>query len=162
VARLTTEVHQTDAAVVPEGAGNGGPEPSVDERGMVTAFVVLITLALVLFIGLVLDGGYTLAARREAIDEADGAARAAAQAINLRTRASGRAVLDPGQAQAAVDSFLSPTGHRGLASASGDTVTVTVSFSQRLYILGAGGLFSVTVSGRGTAQAVSGIEGASP
>jgi uncharacterized membrane protein len=139
-----------------------GPERVSDtapsgECGMVTAFVVLITLALVLFIGLVLDGGYTLAARREAIDEADGAARAAAQSINQQTRSSGQAGLDPARAQAAVDSFLSPTGHTGLASVSGDAVTVTVSFPQRLYILGAGGLFSVTVSGRGTAQAVSGV-----
>lgn len=128
-----------------------------DEHGMVTAFVVLITLTLVLFIGLVLDGGYTLAARREAIDEADGASRAAAQAIDPSTRTSLGAVLDARQAQAAVDAFLRPTGHAGQASVSGDTVTVTVSFPQRLYILGAGGLLSVTVHGRGTAQAVRGV-----
>jgi uncharacterized membrane protein len=132
------------------------------EVGMVTAFVVIITLALVLFIGLVLDGGYTLAARREAIDEADGAARAAAQAITPATRSSSGAVLDPGQAQTAVDTFLGPTGHSGRASVSGDAVTVTVSFPQRLYILGAGGLFSVTVTGRGTARAVRGVETDAP
>ncbi len=129
-----------------------------DENGMVTAFVVLITLTLVLFIGLVLDGGYTLAARREAIDEADGASRAAAQAIDPLTRTAPAAVLDAAQAQAAVDTFLRPTGHTGQASMSGDTVTVTVSFPQRLYMLGAGGLFSVTVRGRGTARAVRGVE----
>jgi uncharacterized membrane protein len=132
------------------------------EIGMVTAFVAIITLALVLFIGLVLDGGYTLAARREAIDEADGAARAAAQAINPATRTSSGAVLDPGEAQAAVNTFLGPTGHTGLASVSGDAVTVTVSFPQRLYILGAGGLFSITVSGRGTARAVRGVDTGAP
>jgi Flp pilus assembly protein TadG len=125
---------------------------------MVTAFVVMITVALVMFIGLVLDGGYTLAARREAIDEADGAARAAAQAVTVQTRTSRSAVLDPGRAQTAVDSFLSPTGHRGRALVNGDTVTVTVTFRQQLYILGAGGLFSVTVTGRGTARAVPGVE----
>ena len=38
-----------------------------DEAGMVTALVVSITAALLLFTGLVLDGGYLLAARREAI-----------------------------------------------------------------------------------------------
>lgn len=134
------------------------PRRALDESGMVTAFVVLMTLSLVMFIGLVLDGGYTLAARREAIDEADGAARAAAQALTLETRGSRVAVLDPGRAQAAVDAFLIPAGHSGRASVTGDTVTVTVSFPQRLYILGAGGLFSVTVTGRGTARAVPGVE----
>ena len=130
---------------------------------MVTAFVVIITLALVMFIGLVLDGGYTLAARREAIDEADGAARAAAQALNLQTRTSHGAVLDPADAQAAVDSYLAPTGHTGQVTVNGDTVTVTVSFRQPTYILGAGGLFSVTVTGRGSAQAVTGVAtGGSP
>jgi len=125
---------------------------------MVTAFVVSFTMTMVLFIGLVLDGGYTLAARREAIDEADGAARAAAQAIAAPTRSSGMAVIDPGPAQAAVDSFLAPTGHVGSASVSGDRVTVTVSFPQRMYILGAGGLLSVKVTGRGTARAARGID----
>jgi hypothetical protein len=41
---------------------------------------------------------------------------------------------------------------------SGDTVTVTVSFRQPMFVLGAGGLFSVTVTGRGTARAVRGID----
>src|ERR1700737_3055187 len=106
------------------GRGGFGVSQPTDEKGMVTAFVVLITLALVMFIGLVLDGGYTLAARREAIDEADGAARAAAQAVNLQTRTSPTAALDARRAQAAVDLFLGPTGHTGRASVSGDTVTV--------------------------------------
>lgn len=133
-----------------------------DEEGMVTAFVVLITLALVLFIGLVLDGGYTLAARREAIDEADGAARAAAQSVDPLTRTSHHAVLDAGAAQAAVDSFLVPTGHQGRAVVAGDTVTVTISFPQRMYILGAGGLFSITVTGHGSARAVAGVQTGGP
>ncbi|MDP9073354.1 MAG: pilus assembly protein TadG-related protein [Actinomycetota bacterium] len=129
-----------------------------DQAGTVTVFVVSMTMALVLFIGLVLDGGATLAARREAIDEADGAARAAAQAIAPPTRGSAVATIDPGRAQGAVDAFLAPTGHGGQAVVQGDAVTVTVSFRQPMYVLGAGGLMSVTVTGRGTARAVSGID----
>jgi hypothetical protein len=130
-----------------------------DERGVITAFVVVMTTALILVAGLVLDGGYTLAARRQAIDEADGAARAAAQAVAVSTR-GGVVTLDPGRAQAAVDAFLAPTGHAGQASVRGDAVTVTVSFSRRMLILGIGGLVSVQVTGRGTARAVPGIENA--
>jgi hypothetical protein len=40
------------------------------EDGTVTAFVVIFTAALFLFAGLVIDGGLTLAARVEAINEA--------------------------------------------------------------------------------------------
>jgi Flp pilus assembly protein TadG len=124
---------------------------------MVTAFVVSLTLALLVVVGLVLDGGYTLAARREAIDEADGAARTAAQTVALSSR-SGPIVLDQGRAQAAVDSFLGPTGHTGQASVQGDVVTVTVTFSHRMLILGLGHLLSISVHGKGSAHAVRGIQ----
>jgi Flp pilus assembly protein TadG len=133
-----------------------------DEQGMVTAFVVTLTLALLVVIGLVLDGGYSLAARREAIDEADGAARAAAQSVGLSSR-RGPVVLDQGRAQAAADAFLAPTGHAGQATVQGDAVTVTVSFPHRMLILGVGHLLSIRVRGRGIAHAVRGIEkGAGP
>jgi hypothetical protein len=130
-----------------------------DERGVVTAFVIVLTTALILVAGLVLDGGYTVAARREAIDEADGAARAAAQALAVSTR-GGTIALDAGRAQAAVDAFLAPTGHAGEATVQGDAVTVTVSFSRRMLILGVGGLVSARVTGRGSARAVPGIASA--
>jgi uncharacterized membrane protein len=129
-----------------------------DEGGMVTALVVSITLALLLFTGLVLDGGYLLAARREAIDEAEGAARAAAQAIATPARSAGSLTLDPARAQAAADNFLAPTGHRGVAAVNGDVVVVTVSFSHPMLLLGIGGLTARTVTGRGTARVERGIE----
>ena len=129
-----------------------------DEAGMVTALVVSITAALLLFTGLVLDGGYLLAARREAIDEAEGAARAAAQAIATPARRAGSLTLDPVRAQAAVDNFLAPTGHRGVAAVNGDVVVVTVSFSHPMLILGIGGLTARTVTGTGTAQVERGVK----
>jgi len=43
------------------------------------------SVALILVAGLVLDGGLTLAARERALDKAQQAARAGAQAINLAT-----------------------------------------------------------------------------
>jgi len=129
-----------------------------DEAGMVTALVVSVVAALLLFTGLVLDGGYLLAARREAIDEADGAARAAAQALATPARTAGPLTLDPARAQAAVDDFLAPSGHRGVAVVEGDVVVVTVSFSHQMAILGIGGLLARTVTGTGTARVQRGIE----
>jgi Flp pilus assembly protein TadG len=126
-----------------------------DERGVVTVFVVSMTTAMILVVGLVLDGGYTLAARRQALDEADGAARAAAQAVAPSARV-GAVTIDPGQAQSAVNAYLAPTGHVGRATVQGDVVTVSVSFRHRMLILGIGRLLSLPVSGRATARAVRG------
>ena len=126
---------------------------------MVTAFVAAITVALVMFIGLVYDGGNILAARREALDAAEGAARAAAQSVDLGTRHGGQVGLDPAATNGAVNAYLSPTGHHGTVVTDGRQVTVTVSFSQPMFILGIGGIMSRSVSGRATARALRGIEG---
>ena len=68
-----------------------------EEAGMVTAFVVIFTFALLVMAGLVLDGGLALAAKVQAIDAAQAAARAGAQAIDIPTyRATGQITLDPG------------------------------------------------------------------
>ena len=66
------------------------------ERGSVTVFVVIFTIALVFVAGLVFDGGQILAARREASNVAESAARAGAQAIDEgELRRSGQIRLDP-------------------------------------------------------------------
>jgi len=72
-----------------------------EESGQVTAFVVVFVAALLLMAGLVIDGGLALAAQVRAIDEAQAAARAGAQSLDLRAyRASNAVVLDrPGRLQ---------------------------------------------------------------
>src|SRR6266508_3175311 len=122
------------------------PAPARGARGQVTAFVVIIVLALWLFAGLVLDGGLTLAAKRRAINEAEAAARAGAQAIAIPTfRSSGRLTLDPAAARA----YLAAAGHPGRIQVAGDRVTVTVTLTQHTQILRLAGLGQLTVTGRG-------------
>jgi Flp pilus assembly protein TadG len=129
-----------------------------DECGQVTVFVIGVFVALIALAGLVFDGGNILAAHRRADDEASGAARAAAQQVSASSlRGSGAVTLDANQVQAAVDRYLAPTGHHGVAQVEGDRVTVTVSFRQPLQILGIVGLFSSTVHGEGAAHAVRGV-----
>jgi len=125
-----------------------------EEDGMVTAFVVVFTLALLLIAGLVLDGGLTLAAKVQAIDEAQAAARAGAQAINVPTyRATGQIILDPARATADAEDYLAAVGHRGTVTVNGNQVTVTVSITQPMQILSIGGIDHLTVTGTGTATA---------
>lgn len=129
------------------------------ERGQVTAFVVMFTLVLFFVAGLVVDGGFMLAARERAINDAEGAARAGAQAIDLAEyRSSGKVVLDRPAAVAAANAYLSKSGATGTANATGNTVTVDLRRDQSLRILGLVlGTDTVTVKGHGQADAVQGV-----
>lgn len=141
----------------PAGRLTGDPR---GEEGMVTAFVVVFTFALLLMAGLVIDGGLTLAAKVQVIDEAQAAARAGAQAIDLPLfRATGQVTLDPAQATQAAESYLAATGNTGAVSVSGDEVQVSVSITQPMQILGIAGIGSLTVTGHGAATAVQGVNG---
>jgi hypothetical protein len=125
----------------------------------VTAFVVMFTLVLFFVAGLVVDGGFMLAARERAINDAEGAARAGAQAIDLAEyRSSGKVVLDRPAAVAAANAYLSKSGATGTANATGNTVTVDLRRDQSLRILGLVlGTDTVTVKGHGQADAVQGV-----
>ena len=129
------------------------------EQGMVTLFTCLVVVAFLILAALVVDGGYVLAARRRAIDEANGAARAGAQALAPSTyRQSGAVDLDPDAAVAAAQGFLGATGHPGSVSVAGNEVTVTLSFDQPTALLGLIGIERVSVSGRGRARSVRGVD----
>lgn len=135
----------------PTGRGRG-------EEGMVTAFVVIVAFALILVAGLVIDGGLTLAARIQAIDEAQAAARAGAQQINLPLfRSDGQVVLDPARATQAAQSYLAATGHSGTVTVTGDQVQVAVRITQPMQILEAAGIHNLTVVGHGAATAEEGV-----
>ena len=124
-------------------------------------YVAIISVGLLVLCGLVVDGGYVLAGRRRAIDEANGAARAGAEALTgADYRTGGDVTLDPGRAESAAQEFLAATGHTGTVTVNGDEVTVQTSFGQQTALLGIIGIRSVTVSGRGRARAVDGVTAA--
>lgn len=124
------------------------------EAGSLMLFVAVVVVGLFFAFGLVLDGGYLLAARRATLNEADGAARAGAQQVTADSIAAGRVVLDPDGVTAAVRDFLSATGHESSVVVDQDTVTVTVRSSYRPKVLPIG---TRRVTGVGTAHAQRGI-----
>ncbi|MGH8983549.1 MAG: pilus assembly protein TadG-related protein [Acidimicrobiia bacterium] len=131
----------------------GGPE-----RGSISALVLVVAVVLLISGGLVIDGGAILAARREAIATADAAARAGAQALEEEAlRSTGTPVLDPALAHAAANAHLAATGHSGGVAAEGARVTVTVSITQPMQVLGVAGIGSKTVTGTSTVRAVRGV-----
>lgn len=122
------------------------------ESGMVTAFVVIFTVALLVMAGLVLDGGLALSAKVRAIDDAQAAARAGAQAINIPLyRSTGQITLDPTEARADAEQYLAQAGQSGTVTVNGDQVTVTITVTQRTQLLSLAGIDHLTVSGSGTA-----------
>lgn len=130
------------------------------DEGSVTVFVVGLTLALMMVAGLVYDGGRILAARRQAHDLADNAARAAAQAVDLDALRSGAPVeLDPLDAQVAAEGYLATTGHTGEVLVTADTVEVHVTITTPMVLLQLAGISERTVTASGEARLVRGITG---
>ena len=137
------------------------------DGGQVTAFTFIMVAALIMFAGLVLDGGLALAANVRALNEAQEAARSGAQALDLVTfRATGNVVLDPDQAVASARQYLAATGNPDASSApvtvAGDQVTVTVTRTQRMQILQVVGVHQITVDATATARAAHGVETPEP
>ena len=129
------------------------------EHGIFTLFASLIVVAFLILAGLAVDGGYVLAARRRAIDEANGAARAGAEALAPSAyRTSGDLVLDPDAAAGAAQGFLSATGHSGTVTINDNEVVVTLNFDQPMSLLRIIGIDSVKVQGRGQARSFRGID----
>jgi len=124
------------------------------DHGQVTPFVVILATALIAFAGLVFDAGMALSAKTQALDSAQGAARAGAQELDLLTyRTTGLARLDPTRARAAALRWLATAGLRGEASATTAVVAVTVRRSHRTQLLALVGVSRLDVSATATATA---------
>jgi hypothetical protein len=133
------------------------------EAGTVTAFVAVFAVALIAVAGLVVDGGYMLAGRRAAFDEAEAAARAGAQAVDEDAlRQGGAVVVQPDEARQRVADYLARTGHEGTVEVSGDSVTVHIRVTQQLTILGLFGVGPATLEASGTAHGVRAVQDGGP
>lgn len=127
------------------------------ESGQTIAFVVGITLALLLLIGLTVDGGRILSARERALDEAQEAARVGAQQLDQAAlHVSGVTIINQSEATRAVQAYLRATGDTGLVNVQGTDVQVSVQHSLGMDILGLVGIGTVTISESGMAHAAQG------
>lgn len=133
------------------------------ERGQVTAFTAAFLTALFLLAGLVLDGGLALSADLRALNQAQAAARAGAQQLDLAVyRATGAVRLDPADARAASYDYLAALDVRASVTVAGDTVTVTVRRTQPTQILSLVGIDTFQVSATASADAVRGVTAPAP
>lgn len=125
-----------------------------DERGMSTLFVVLFAVAMLSVAGLVIDGGYALGAKREAMNCAEQAARAGADALDQASLRSGETRVDAGRAVGAAQAYLSRVGATGSVSVSGGEVTVVVTDHQKTAILSAVGISTLPIKATATAESI--------
>lgn len=133
------------------------------DDGRVTAFVVVLMTGILALAGLGLDGGLALAAKVRAVGQAEAAARAGAQAVDLDTyRATGRLVLDPALAVAAARTQLAAAGAEGEVSLRDGGVVVRVTATHVPRLLGLAGITELTVSGEARAVPQGGVGAADP
>lgn len=127
------------------------------EDGSISAFAVLLSLALAAMLGLVAEGGQVLIAREAAMAEAEQAARAGAAQLSPATIHSG-GIIDPGDGPVRVaEAAMAAAGHAGTARVAGSSVTARVTpFEVATPLLALVGIPRVTVTASATAQAVDG------
>ncbi|KPM50269.1 hypothetical protein ACG83_41365 [Frankia sp. R43] len=123
------------------------------DEGTVTAFVVVLFAAFVMFAGLIVDAGGALADKSSAMGVAQEAARAGAQQLDLTVlRQGGTVRLLPEQAVAAARSYLAQAGATGTVTVVDNTVAVTVTAVHDNLLLGVVGLDTLTVTATGSAH----------
>lgn len=125
-----------------------------ERGGAVTLFVAITAVALLAVGGMVIDGGDALAGRREAMTDAEQAARVGADALNNGAMRVGVFRVDPAAAVNAAEGYLHSVGAHGTVRVNGAEVTVTVTRDQPTTILSAIGITHMPVSSSATATAI--------
>ena len=122
------------------------------DRGVVTAFVLGLAMCFMVTAGMAVDGGRIVAARVEAADHAENAARVGAQQVTLLRL--GWPLLDPAKAKRAAEEYLIVHGVSGQVTVGLRTVSVTVTLAQQTTLLRLVGVNSRTVTASRTAVLV--------
>jgi hypothetical protein len=127
------------------------------ERGSITAVVVVFAAAFLVLGGLVYDAGRAMAARTTAIDEAQQAARTAAQALNADELRNNVLATTPGQAIADAEAYIAASGDTGTVTITGETITVSVVHRQPTSLLALVGVGEITVTGTASSKLEQGV-----
>jgi Flp pilus assembly protein TadG len=138
---------------------------SRSEEGVATVLLLLLTPALFGLAGLVLDGGAALAARQDAADLAEQAARAGADRLDTsQLRSTGTPAIDRTAAQTRACAFVTTVQPEATCTATFTTgaggvpqLQVRVRSSRATVLLGLVGVNTLHADAIATATAVTGI-----
>lgn len=125
-----------------------------DERGAASIVLVMFTVALLAVAGVVIDSGYAMGARRQAMHHAEQAARVGADALNRGALRDGVTQVDPGRARNRAQDYLASVGATGTVSVNGGEVSVTVTGNQDTKILSAVGIGSIPYEATATGLSI--------
>jgi hypothetical protein len=127
------------------------------ERGSITAVVVVFAACFLVLGGLVYDAGRAMAAKTTAIDEAQQAARTAAQALNAGDLRNNVLATTPGQAIADAEAYITESGDTGTVTITGNQITVRVVRHQSTSLLALVGVGEITVTGTASTEIEQGV-----
>ncbi|HEY0890901.1 MAG TPA: pilus assembly protein TadG-related protein [Nocardioides sp.] len=130
------------------------PTRERDQRGAVTAWVLFLVPAMLAVAGLVIDATYTLGAKREAMNDAEQAARVGSDALSESALRSGITAVSHDQAVAAAQTYLSRVGATGTVSVDGGTVTVVITGERDTTLLSAVGVDSLPYTAEASAVSI--------
>ncbi|MGP5291673.1 pilus assembly protein TadG-related protein [Brachybacterium tyrofermentans] len=117
------------------------------ERGEISEMVLVVFVAIVMVIGLVVDGGAKMTAASEASSIAQQAARVGGQPLDSLPDDGGTAHLDAGSAAAAAQDYLNQAGVTGSVHIVNDsTLEVTVTSTEDTTFLGVLGINTVSAT----------------
>ena len=142
------------------------PVRARSERGAISAMIVTLTVMLFMLAGLVIDGGFAINARQRIFDDAEQAARAAANQIDLEAlRETGQVVLLEADAEAAGHEYMTARGYdagRVDVDAAAGEVTVTARDTVETSLLQLIFIDSFEIEGTATSRPAVGIVGETP
>jgi Flp pilus assembly protein TadG len=122
---------------------------------VVSVWLLLVTAgAFTLLLGLVVDGGAAIDARREAARTAEQAARVAADQLDTDSVRTGGADVAAAAAVAAAHRYLAGVDARGSVRVAGGLVTVTVTAREPVVFLSAIGLPAISMEQTATARSI--------
>jgi Flp pilus assembly protein TadG len=130
--------------------------PSVDhrrcdaEQGSVTLFVAVLAVALLIVIGLVVDGGQHITATQLADNAAGETARAAGQQITGAAVLGAPPEADTARAVQAARDYLDAAQVAGTVTVSGSEITITTTVQRQPILLSIAGV--TTIIGTGSAS----------
>ncbi|MEU7205404.1 pilus assembly protein TadG-related protein [Streptomyces sp. NPDC045470] len=125
------------------------------DRGSMSVFFALATVAILMVMGLLVDGGGALNAANRATSLAQEAARTAGQQLDPAQAVQGTAItIDPDAAAGAARDYLAAQGVQGGAAVTdgGKNLTVTVTDTYHTYFAQFVGKSTITVTGTATAH----------
>ncbi len=136
------------------------------ERGAFSAMIVTLIVMLFVLAGLVVDGGFAVNAREKVYDDAEQAARAGANEIDIETlRSSGEVVILDDQAQVTARNYMSARGYdpgRVQVSVGDGEVTVEAEQTVDTTLLQLIFISEFDVTGSATSRPAVGITGEAP